>query len=326
MVMMHEFLDSRNCSLFSLQAAKYEIMSTIPDTILQTIEVLNKTYEAKDPKRILTVLGYNSNILWNPVDLYLAQHRLKEAEVAFRSEAQGRTESMGILSSSRLSLLGTLALIRGVRKYSAAAESVCRESVERSIQVSKKRVTKHFGAGLIEKELSLPGPEDGSTLASRNRLGAALYFQGRYDERLQEVQHLASLRRKLFGPSHSEMLDVEEWISQCLVEEGQFSEAERVKRTLRKVGLATILVECRELGEAGELVANEEVNDLDSPYIIVWTQLHMLRGNYSEARSELGDLASAEIEEDSEESVQAPTAIGLETQALEGCIRLFGTQ
>jgi hypothetical protein len=111
--------------------------------ISQTLEVLNKAYEAKNLKRILKVLGHNSNISWDPADLYQAQHRLKEAEVAFRSEVQGRIESMGILSSSLLSLLGTLALILAARKGLPVAGLFTANRLKAQFRSLEKTVTKH---------------------------------------------------------------------------------------------------------------------------------------------------------------------------------------
>ena len=99
----------------------------------ETLKNLEETYEAKVPKRILEVLGYETNLPWNPVELYQDQRRLEEAERAFRNEVDGRTQSMGISSKSRLNLLETLALILAARKDLSAAETVCRETVEGSM-------------------------------------------------------------------------------------------------------------------------------------------------------------------------------------------------
>jgi hypothetical protein len=128
----------------------------------ETVRALERSYEAKDPKRILEVLGYETNLPWNPVELYKDQRRLEEAKKAFRSEVEGRTGSMGISSKSRLNLMETLALVLAARTDLDAAESVCRESVEGSIAAF--------------------GEDDDQTIQAQNFLAYILQLERKYDD------------------------------------------------------------------------------------------------------------------------------------------------
>jgi hypothetical protein len=255
----------------------------------ETLKNLEETYEAKVPKRILEVLGYETNLPWNPVELYQDQRRLEEAERAFRNEVDGRTQSMGISSKSRLNLLETLALILAARKDLSAAETVCRETVEGSIaafgedddqtiqaqnflayvlQLERKYAElEALERGLVAKKLQSYGATDGTTLASKNRLGAALFFQGHFEECLSEMQDLTSIHHKLLGPGHPQTLVTERFVPRCLLALGRVEEAEWQQRSVLereekalgadddfvlddKVTLAEILLEAGKLNEA----------------------------------------------------------------------------
>ncbi|KAL9611241.1 MAG: hypothetical protein Q9167_004095 [Letrouitia subvulpina] len=273
--------------------------SRLPD-IDDTLENIKKSYEARNPDRILQTLGYETNLPWNPIELYQDQQRLETAEKAFRNEIDGRTQSMGISSKSRLNLLETLALILAARKDLGAAETVCRMTVEGSVaafgedddqtvqaqnflayvlQLERKYAElEALERRLVSKKLQAYGATDGTTLASRNRFGAALFFQGHFEECLNEMQDLTSTRHRLLGPGHPQTLVTERYVPRCLLALGRLEEAEWQQRSVlereekalgvnadsvldNRVTLTEILLEARKLDEAISL--NSTFLDVD---------------------------------------------------------------
>lgn len=235
-------------------ASKAEIWDNGSPAMSETLKKVENKYAANEPKRILEVLGYDTNLPWDPVKLYRDQGRLEEAERAFRTEVEGRTQSIGVSSKSRLNLLETLALILAARNDLTGAEIVCRETVEGSrlaygedddqttqaqnflayvLQLERKYADlEALERALLVKKAKLYHPTDGTTLASRNRLGAALFFQGKFEECLREMQDLTSIRRKLLGPEHTQTLVTERLVPRCLVELGRVQEAEYEQRSV----------------------------------------------------------------------------------------------
>ena len=75
-----------------------------------TLNEINQEYDPRKPIRIIEKLGYNTNLQFDPVELYSVQGRLDQAVQAFRDEVSGRRESLGPRSKSYISQLSTLAI------------------------------------------------------------------------------------------------------------------------------------------------------------------------------------------------------------------------
>jgi Tetratricopeptide repeat len=154
-------------------------------------------------------LGYNTQLPFDPVELYRVQGRLEEAKQVFRQEVAGRRDSLGAQSKSYISLLSTLALIEVKTGNLQEAESVSRRAVGASRKLNGEDSHDTIGAEnylayilfrrarfteleslqleLIPRKIKHKeiGEAASSTLNSQNYLVVAYYFQEKYEECLQ---------------------------------------------------------------------------------------------------------------------------------------------
>lgn len=242
------------------KAIQYRIEKTENETSrLENLKQVDIQYNAKRPDRLLVKLGYDTNLAFDPIELYRVQGRMEDAEKAFRMEVLGRRASMGPHSKSYISQLSTLALLLSVQGDLEQAEIACREAAESSefaygadgdetISSLNYLARILFGRGkwaeleqlqlkLIPTKLNKKdiGPKDTTTLNSQNYLVVAYCFQGEYDKSIDVALKLAAFRSNHLGPEHQETLVTTFWLCRSLLEKGDFDGLETRVRDLVKL-------------------------------------------------------------------------------------------
>lgn len=243
------------------------------------LEAIEKDYVPSNPVRLNHKMGYEANLPFDPVALYLAQGRLKEAEVAFRNEVSGRKESLGTKSSSYLSQSSTLSIILVANKRLEEAVQVSQAAVEAFKEIYGSEDIETIGilnyhsyilfqAGkwseLEALQLELIdvkerhheiGPTDPTTLNSRNYLAAVYCLQGRYNECLDVALPLAAFRDEHLSPGHPETLTTKTWICRALLEKWDIEELQSLAEGLVTATAKAMGADAEETFQAKEILA-----------------------------------------------------------------------
>ncbi|KFY99987.1 hypothetical protein V498_00364 [Pseudogymnoascus sp. VKM F-4517 (FW-2822)] len=224
--------------------------------ISDILKNIDKEYDPRRPVRLIEKLGYDTNLQFDPVELYRVQDRLDEAEQAFREEVRGREESMGPRSKSHISQLSTLAIILSLNGNPEEAEIVSRSAAKSSQESSGENSLETINAQnylasilfqrgkwaeleqlqveLIPRKQNHEeiGDKDTTTLNSQNLLLAAYCFQGQYDKCIDLAREVATFREEELGKEHPETLVTLNWLCRALLEKGDFSDLESLAKGL----------------------------------------------------------------------------------------------
>jgi hypothetical protein len=222
----------------------------------ETFKEIDEKYDSRRPARLLEKLGYDTNLQFDPVELYRVQARLDEAEEAFRNEVRGRKESLGAWSKSHISQLSTLVLILSLQQNLEEAEKVSRIAADSSkeaygedstdtisaqnylanilFQRGKWTELEQLQVELIPRKQNHKeiGDNDATTLNSQNYLLAAYYFQEQYDKCIELALKVTTYRKKHLGEEHPETLITLNWLCRALLEKGEFRDLEVQARDL----------------------------------------------------------------------------------------------
>jgi hypothetical protein len=212
----------------------------------EILKKIDKEYVSKRAERLIAKLGYETNLAFDPVELYLVQNRLGEAEHAFRQEVLGRKESMGPYSKSYISQLSTLAILLSIEGYLEEAEKASRTAADSSrdaygedsdetisalnylakilFRRGKWAELEHLQLDLVPRKINRKdiGPTDTTTLNSQNYLVVAYCFQGLYDKSIEAARTLLEFRQQHLGNEHQETLVTATWLCRSLLEKGTF--------------------------------------------------------------------------------------------------------
>jgi hypothetical protein len=268
--------------------------------IAEIFKEIDEKYDPRRPDRLLEKLGYDTNLQFDPVELYRVQARLDEAEEAFRDEVRGRKESLGAWSKSHISQLSTLALILSLQQNLEEAERVSRIAADSSqeaygedstdtisaqnylanilFQRGKWTELEQLQVELIPRKQNHKeiGENDATTLNSQNYLLAAYYFQEQYDKCIELARKVTTYRKEHLGKEHPETLITLNWLCRVLLEKGEILDLE---------------VQARDLVAASERACGENDDSTVERKEILATIL------LGEAKPRLDDVDAGKLEE-----------------------------